>query len=234
MGGWDRQTWQQGAFRLCGPWEEDAHLPCNGLIHSAKCLLPSSQSLQERLFVHDEGCKTPFSCVSSSWERRTELVLHGEIAWAGFICSICIFLLGMLIKRLLRGLCHVEVYPSLRDLERLVEAKPKSLDRHGCSEEIQFLWWWIFSCNIKWERNSGCFFCSITYYACLFNYIRLKTGNMIWAAGVLIGSGSTVECINYRCAFTKMIFQKRSRFTSGASHAHESLHGPEGVQKILL
>lgn len=46
-------------------------------------------------------------------------------------------------------------------LKRLVEAKPKSLDRHDCSEEIQYLWWIIFFCNIKRERISGYF---LQYY----------------------------------------------------------------------
>lgn len=168
--------------------------------HSAKCLLPSSQSLQERLFVGNERdvkhC-SPVCLPHESGVRRTELVLHREIAWAltGFICSICIFLLGMLSLGfifIIKGLsaaqfwCNAscfwnpgEVCLMLRcirlsgSLKRLVEAKPKSLDRHDCSEKVQYLWWRIFFCNIKRGRISGCF---LQYYIlCLFVglYIRL-------------------------------------------------------------
>lgn len=174
MGGWDRQTWQQEAFRLCGPWD-DVHLPCNRLI-----VITILHSVFYRPHSHcKRGCLSttrdakrcsPVCLPHESSVQRTELVLHGEIAWAltGFICSICMFLSGMLSLGfifIIKGLsaaqfwCNAgrfwnpgEVCVMLRciclsgSLKRSVEAKPKSLDRHDHSEHSS-------SCNEEFLQH---------------------------------------------------------------------------------
>lgn len=164
MGGWDRQTWQQGAFRLCGPWEGDVHLPCNGL---------NIITILQSIFYHPHSrCKRACLFGDESSERRgmqndnlpCVFVVRAERDpresspvrdCMSFNCSICIFLLDVLSLGfifIIKGLSAAQFWCNascfccfmLRcihlsgSMKRLVEEKPKSLDRHDRSEEIQY------------------------------------------------------------------------------------------------
>lgn len=146
MGGWDRQTWQQGAFRLCGPWG-DVHLPCNGLnviiilqsllYHLCKrgCLWEDLRSPRDAkhillcVFLMRAGQK----CVNR--------------ALSGFICCIqsCMdfFFLDVLWYYFHNKNAFVQINASNFWCPREVSCRGisrASLDRHDCSKEVQFLY----------------------------------------------------------------------------------------------